>query len=350
MLQSFWDTWGLLITWAAGSVVIGIVLDTIIYTLLQRRAERLSHRVGQLIASALHGFLAVLALLVGVKIGSVRAALTPEQLGFVNQGLVAAAIVVLTAFGARVAGRLVDFYTSRDDVNLPPSTIFVNFARGIVWIIGGLTLLAAFDISIAPLLTALGVGGLAVGLALQDTLSNLFAGIQVLLSRQVQPGDFIMLETGQEGRVVDVTWRNTTIKMLSNDLVIVPNSKIGSELVTNFTSSDAQTVVWIPVGVAYDSDLEQVERVTREVAATIAAADYGADPHYDSLLRFDEFGDSAINLRVSLRANAYDDRWLLTTEMIKLLHKRYAEEGIAIPFPQRTIHMAAEATGSEGGA
>ncbi len=346
MLQSFWDSWGPLITWTAGSLLIGMIVDTIIYTLLQRRAKRRSHRVGQEIARALHGLPTALALLIGVKIGSVRGALAPEQLRFIDQALLAAFIVVLTAFGARIAGRLVAFYTSREGVDLPPSTIFVNFARGIVWIIGGLTLLAAFEVSIAPLLTALGVGGLAVGLALQDTLSNLFAGIQVLLSGQIQPDDYIMLETGQEGWVVDVTWRNTTIRMLSNDLVIVPNSKIGSELVTNFTSKDAQTVIWVPVGVAYDSDLEQVERVTREVAATIAASDYGADPSYESLLRFDEFGDSAINLRVSLRANEYGERWLLTTETIKLLHKRYAEEGITIPFPQRTVHMAAEATGS----
>jgi len=345
MLQDFWSSWGTIITWIGLVTVVGLIIDTAIYGLLSQRAKRRHQRVGQVIARALHGLPTAFAVLIGIRIGSVKTDLPTEQAQFVSTLLLAGFIIVLTAFSSRVAGRLIRFYTSRDDDTMPSSTIFVNFARGIIWIIGSLTLLAAFEVSIAPLLTALGVGGLAVGLALQDTLANLFAGIQVLLSGQIKPGDYIRLESMEEGWVTDVTWRNTTIKMLSNDLVIVPNSKLGSELVVNYTQVDTQHVVWVDVGVAYDSDLDLVEHVTLDVANSVANASIGADPEYDSLVRFNEFGDSSINLRVSLLVNDYNERWPVQTAMIKGLHKRYAEENITIPFPQRTVHMANDGAG-----
>jgi small-conductance mechanosensitive channel len=200
--------------------------------------------------------------------------------------------------------------------------------------------MAALGVSVAPLLTAMGVGGIVLGLALQDTLSNLFSGIQVLMSGQIQPGDFIQLESGLEGRVVDVTWRNTTLRRLQQDLVIVPNARLGSELVLNFTQDEVEQIEWINVGVAYDSDLALVERTMVEVARDVAGMDVGADPDYDPLFRAYEFGDSSINVRVSLKAVEYAQRWRIQTEMIKRLHQRFAEEGIEIPFPQRVVTMA----------
>jgi small-conductance mechanosensitive channel len=333
--------------WIAGSAAVGLVIDTIIYTLLKRRAEKLHQKVGQEVARSLQGLPTALAIILGVRIGATRASLEPDVAAFIDTLLIIMLILVLTAFASRIAGRLIRVYTSREDAALPSSSIFVNFARGVIWIIGGLTLLAALEVSIAPLLTALGVGGLAVGLALQDTLSNLFSGIQVLLSGQIKPGDFIQLETGEEGWVHDVTWRNTTIKMLSNDLVIVPNAKLGSELVTNYTSLDTQHIVWTEVGVAYGSDLDHVERVVRGVATDVAANASGADPEYESLFRYYGFGDSSINLRVSIRAHEYADRYPLQDAMIKALHKAFAAEGIEIPFPQRTVHMPGAESGGE---
>jgi small-conductance mechanosensitive channel len=257
-------------------------------------------------------------------------------------------IVVLTYFAARIVGQLIIVYTKHEDSVVPPSSIFVNFAKAIVWVIGGLTVLAALQIDLAPLLTALGVGGIVIGLALQDTLSNLIAGIQVVLSGQIEPGDFIMLESGEEGWAHDVTWRNTTVRTLTNDLVIVPNSKLGSELVTNFTTLDAEHIVWTNVGVAYDSDLDHVERVVRATAAQVVSEVEGADDEYVSLFRYIEFGDSSIDLRVSARAHQYTDRYVIQDAMIKGLHKAFAAEGIEIPFPQRTVHMPGAESVAEG--
>ena len=106
------------------------------------------------------------------------------------------------------------------------------------------------------MLTALGVGGLAVALALQDTLGNLFAGLQIVASKQVRPGDYLLLESGQEGSVTDIAWRYTTLRTQSNNLVVVPNAKLGQSIITNFQLPDQPLSVIIEFGVAYSSDLE----------------------------------------------------------------------------------------------
>ena len=186
--------------------------------------------------------------------------------------------------------------------------------------------------------TALGVGGLAVALALQDTLSNLFAGIHILASRKVRTGDYIRLETGQEGNVVDISWRTTTIKAPANHLIIVPNTRVASSIVIDFDQPDRETVVIIGLGVSYDSDLEKVERVTIDVAKSVLKEIDGGVPAFEPVVRFSDFSDFAIRINVILRSKQFGDQFLLKHEFIRRIHERYRREGIVIPYPIREIH------------
>lgn len=320
---------------------IGIVADAAIVSLVRGASERSHWAPGAKLASALRGLPTALGAILGAWLAARQLALAPEALATVRSVVEVAAIVVSTAFAARVAGSVTRAYVQREDSSVPSGTIFVNLVRGLVWIIGGITVLAALGVSIAPLVTTLGVSGLVIGLALQDTLGNLFSGIQVVLSKQIRTGDFVRLETGQEGFVHDVTWRNTTIKTLADDLVIVPNATLGKSLVTNFTSMEEQTTTWVELGVAYDSNLDAVERVTLDVAREVLNTAEGAVADFEPTLRFTEFGENGMKLRVSLRAQTYGDRFALRHEFIKRLHARYAEEGIVIPYPQRVVHQGA---------
>lgn len=322
-----------------GALIVGIIFDQLLFRFMHSRAADKGWAAGRELAIGLHGLPSAAGALVGANMAAVRLDLDAATLQRTHTVLEVAAIVVATAFAARILGRMVLAYTSRQDTRLPSSSIFVNVTRGIIWVVGGLIVLAALDISIAPLITALGVGGLAIGLALQPTLENLFAGVQVLMSGQVGPGDFIRLETGEEGWVQDVTWRNTTIKMMSNDLIIVPNATIGKSRVTNFTSMDEHHSIIVPVGVAYGSDLEHVERVTYEVASEAQLELPGAVRDWEPIVRFYDFGDSAMQLRAILRVEQYSERFPVQHEFIKRLYRRYNEEGIVIPFPQRTVHV-----------
>lgn len=273
-----------------------------------------------------------LGALVGARIAIDRVALPVDVSSGIDTGTQAIGIVVVTAFGARILGRLVRMVTEREDVPLPRTSILVNLARALVWTLGGLSLLATFGVSIAPLLTALGIGGLAVGLALQPTLENVFSGIQLLASKQIEPGDFIRLDTGDEGTVLDITWRNTTVRKPTNDVVLVPNSVLARATVTNFTTLDPEFVLIVPVTVASAADPDAVLRVARETAQSLVADGFeGAVPDSEAVARFAEFAPPAATVNVSVRCTTYQERFVVRDELIRRLALRFAEEGIEAP-------------------
>ncbi len=174
------------------------------------------------------------------------------------------------------------------------SSILVNLVRLVIFGLGALVILQSQGISITPVLTALGVGGLAVALALQDPLSNLFAGLQILSAKKVRIGNSIRLDSGDEGTVTDIAWRYTTVVTGLNNTVLVPNAKLASAIVTNYSMPDHEVVVNVAVGVDYGSDLEHVERVSLEVAREVQARDRqrGARPRSGAALqRLRRLGD-----------------------------------------------------------
>ncbi|MDH4140309.1 MAG: mechanosensitive ion channel, partial [Coriobacteriia bacterium] len=154
------------------------------------------------------------------------------------------------------------------------------------------------------------------------------------------PGEFVRLESGQEGRVRDVTWRNTTIETVSNDVVIVPNATLGKSVITNFSTTSEEHHVILPVSVAYGGDLVHVERVARSVAEDVIRTAEGAVADFEPVVRFRDFADSGIEMVVVVRAASYPDRYVVRDALLKALHARFAAEGIEIPFPQRVVHMA----------
>lgn len=258
-----------------------------------------------------------------------------------DHALVAMTVIVVSLGIAKVAGEAVHAGAVSHAGTSGSATIFVSITKIIVWTIGALVLLNSLGIAITPLLTALGVGGLAVALALQDTLSNLFAGIHILASRKVLPGDFIQLDNGMDGYVVDTNWRSTIIRQLPNNLLVVPNATVASSIVTNFHLPTHELSVTVPVGVGYDSDLEQVERVTIEVGREVMREVAGAVPGYEPVIRYTDFGASSVNFNVGLRAAEVTRQAVVIHEFIKRLHRRYQAEGIDFQSPNETIVYSA---------
>jgi small-conductance mechanosensitive channel len=251
-------------------------------------------------------------------------------------------ILALILFVDRLLREVVELY--RD--HLEAFHLTRGFARLIVRLIvlmlGALILLDTLHISITPLLASLGVGGLAVGLALQGTLSNLFAGVQVIGTQPVRVGDFIKLESGEEGYVIEIGWRATRIQMLPNNTVIIPNSKLADSVITNYYLPEKELAVLVQVGVSYNSDLKHVERVTIEVAREIQKTVQGAVTEFEPFIRYHTFDSSSINFSVIMRAHEFVDNYLMKHEFIKRLHARYQQEGIVIPWPIRTLDIPPE--------
>ncbi len=221
-----------------------------------------------------------------------------------------------------------------DDVVINAIDGLTNVA---IFSIGILFILQSFGISITPLITALGVGGLAVSLALKDTLSDLFGGINILLSKTMQEGDYVQLDNGYQGYVENVGWRYTTIRERANNIISIPNSVLSGSISKNFSSMDSAFRVPIQIGVSYDSDLDHVEKVALEVANEIYEELDCVSKSYKPVIRFREFADSSINFFIYFQGKNFGDHNTILNSYIKKLHKKFKEEKIDIPYPIRTL-------------
>lgn len=246
-------------------------------------------------------------------------------------------ILSITRVAARTINGFISLHIERSQQKLPKTTLLNTILNVVIYAMGVLVVLQYYGISIAPILTAMGVGGMAVALALQETLANIFSGLHLILSKQLRLDDYIKLSTGEEGRVTDITWRFTTIVPAGGgNMIVIPNQKIASSNITNYSMPRKDIVISIHVGVAYDSDLDKVERVTLDVAKEVMAQ-IDKDVKMEPAVRFHTFGESSIDFNVVLHSSYFEHQFLLKHEFIKALTRRYREEGIEIPYPTRTV-------------
>ncbi|TVP79250.1 MAG: mechanosensitive ion channel family protein [Puniceicoccaceae bacterium] len=239
-------------------------------------------------------------------------------------------------------------YKKRDCPFLFPETVRTSrsliqvVTRGSIVTLGLLIVLGTLGVSITPLIASRGITSLAVALALQPTLENVFSGIQLVTDKPVRVGDFIELETGEQGFVEKIGWRSTWVRMLQNNTVILPNSSLAQSKIINYFYPEKELSVPVEVGVHYSADLEHVERFTLEVARKfLISHGWGVDD-YKTLVVYTSFGDSRVNFTVMLRVKEYFNRFWVRSAFIKALHQRYKAEGIVIPFPIRAINTSQE--------
>lgn len=322
---------------SSGLTLAGLVLGLVVRRAWLPAFARAVH-LGEDVVVALRGPVVLWSVMLGVYIAA-RVSMLPGVASDVGRSVLLALLILSVAWSVGKAIALVIRHRARSLGSLPAVNLVGNLAQLTFLALGILVVLQSLGISITPLLTALGVGGLAVGLALQDTLANLFAGIHIIVSRQVRPGDFIRLESGEEGYVRDVTWRYTTIRQLPNNVTIVPNAKLASAIITNYYLPETELAVLVPVGVSYASDLSRVEAVTVAVGKEVMADVPGGVPTFEPFIRYNAFGDSSITFTVILRGREVVDQHLIRHEFIKRLHRRFQAEGIEIPFPIRTVHL-----------
>ena len=321
--------------------ILGFIAERVILTALRRFARKTNFMFDDIVIDSLKGTARWGFLLFGIF-----AALPalPIPLQYSDEITMAGRLVVLI-FLIVLVGRFASGIAGHYAYRWFPSSVSLMkiVVNVIVMTFGLLVIFQTMGIKVTPILTALGVGGLAVALALQDTLANFFAGLQVLASRQINVGDYVHIDGGQEGFVHDIGWRSATIKMLNNNMVIIPNTKLAQAIVTNYSLQERDFAVRTTIGVSYDSDLEKVERVTIEVARDVINRIEGAVKDFEPVVRFHTFADSSIQFNVILRYSDYGAQYLAQHELVKALHKRYREEQIDIPFPMRTVLMRSPA-------
>lgn len=323
-------------------LITGFILRKILFSRLSSWAEKTESKIDDIIISAIKTPFVIWFLMLGIYF-ALRISKLPENL--VNIGgkiLLALGIFSATLVLANILTRSVKLYSPKLEAVLPVTSLTQNIIRLLVFIIGVLIILNSLGVTITPILATLGVGGLAVALALQDTLSNFFSGFYITLAKQIRVGDFIKLESGEEGYVLDIGWRATKVRMLPNNVVLIPNNKLAQSIITNYYLPEKELAVLVQVGVHYDSNLEHVERVTIEVAKEVMGEILGGIPTFEPFIRYHTFGDFSIDFTVILRAKEFVDQYLIKHEFIKRLHQRYKKEGIVIPYPIRAINYTQE--------
>ncbi len=214
-----------------------------------------------------------------------------------------------------------------------------RFAVAAIYVLGGLIILDQLKINISPLIAGLGLGGLAVALALQPTLANLFAGSYVMTEGVITPGDYIEMENGISGYVLDVGWRSTRLRTWRNNLVVVPNSRFAETIITNYQEPVPAVNVYLTCGVSYDSDLFRVEQVCHEVMSELLEGDGRAVKEYGGWFGFDSFGESNVNFWLFLQARDRLASFEVQSLLMQRLHERLRQEGIVINYPVRALRL-----------
>lgn len=246
---------------------------------------------------------------------------------------------LMTWYGSEIASRT---HTDIDDKLLP---ILRRVEKVVVYGIAFMIILDRLNVNISPLIAGLGLGGLAVALAIQPTLVNFLAGSYVTTDGVIRKDHYIVLDSGHEGFVEEIGWRITKIRSWDGNLFILPNSRLAEAIIMDFEVPSAPLLFRVACGVSYDSDLEKVERVSLEVAREVMQKYPEGAKDFEPVVRFKAFGDSNIDFAVVLKAVNRMAHFQLKSYFIKALHKRFAEEGIEIQYPARKLYFAQPVAG-----
>ena len=328
------------------SIMIGIYINRKLNEKIQMRAKTLEPGIKEIFFRAMQGTPITMCLVIGVFWIVNTSALNEDIIQLLSYILFTSIIFTMTRIVERTVSGFINIKFSSSS-NASQSTLMSTILKVFIYASGILIVLQYYGISIAPIITVLGLGSMAIALGLQETLANIFAGLQILLSKQIKVNDVIKIGA-HEGRVIDINWRFTSILPANEGtVVVIPNKDIAGSTTQNFSRPREDIVIVVPIGVGYESDLEQVESVTVEVAREIMIEVDSYEPSFDDegvdrnplapVVRFQEFADSSINFNAVLHAHNFMNQFMIKHKFIMAITKRYREEGINIPFPIRTV-------------
>ena len=320
----------------SGALVLGIAINRFVNQTIEKRLDNDEVSLKIVFINAIKGVPISFCLVAGLYWTVNTISLPAPIVKIFSYILFTINAFTLTRVIARGVSGFITLQLERSEGRLPKTSLLNNIVNCIIYAMGIIVILQYYGISIAPIITAMGVGGMAVALGMQETLANIFSGIHLIISKQLRLNDFIRLSSGEEGRVTDITWRFTTILSVMGNVVVIPNQKLASAIITNYNMPHKDITVRVTVGVAYNSDLDFVEKITLEVASKVMENEDIA-VNIPPTVRFHTLGESSINFDVFLHSSQFNHQLELKHSFIKALMRRYRQEGIEIPFPVRTI-------------
>lgn len=347
-----WPPWAVPLLWSGliigVSYVVGHLLRVMVGGRLARLAARTTADWDDALVAEVARRVPFWAVLFGVYLTLGDWPVSVEHRDFAGKVIAAFGVISVTMAASAVAARLASSYGARVAPGVPVSALSQNVVQGLVVGLGLLVVVRSFGYDITPYLTAIGVGGLAVALAVQDPLSNFFAGVVLTISGQIRINDYVKIDPGVEGYVADFNWRSTSIRTMGNNVVVVPNAKLAQATVTNFHQPTREMAVSVDVIVHYLSDLGRVEKVAVDVATDVMRNVEGGVRTFTPFVRFTTFASTGVIGTVTMRAREFSDQSMISHEFLKRLHTRFANEGIVIPFPPISPDAKARVPGNGG--
>ncbi len=219
-------------------------------------------------------------------------------------------------------------YIKSRNIILPPSEFVFDIMKLIFYILGFITVLNIWNVPIIHFITTFGIGTLAISLALQGTLSNFFAGLNIIVSKNLEIGDCVKLENGEEGIIKDISWLNTIVERPDGTHIIIPNLRLFNSILINYKNLKDLKVLSIPVKISFLNDIKKVEKITSEVLEEIYNNTSYVDKNFKPFFRFVEFSESYIRFNVYLKVLNYQSREILIDQFLKKLKERYDKENI----------------------
>ncbi|VVB98472.1 Small-conductance mechanosensitive channel MscMJ [uncultured archaeon] len=222
-----------------------------------------------------------------------------------------------------------------DDEMIP---VLEKIAKFVIYVFALVMMLGNLGIEITPLLAGLGIASLAVAIAIQDSLGNFFAGVNIAVDRPLRKDDYISTDAGVEGVVQEIGWRSTKILTTQNNIVVIPNTKLSQSTITNYYRPDEMVLYPGTVGVSYGADVDHVTRAIRSAILNAAGKCSLIDPAIEPAVRLDSFGDFALNFRYLFGLKDYRRRLDAADAVNRAIFQEFQKEGIEIPFPTRTLY------------
>lgn len=318
--------------------VVGLVLflfallvRRIVFWILHNWVKESESDIGDLTIRVTRGASLLWCFLLGAYL-AVRIAAAPSWESAANKVLVGVGILSGALVVANTAAVLIQTYATKRKIAVPVSSLSQTVTKAVIIGVGSLIILDNLGINISSILAALGIGSLAVALALQTTLSNIFSGAFIIMSGYLRPNDFVKLDSGDQGYVTDISWGTTKIRTLSNSMIIIPNSRLAGAIVTNHNLPEKKASVQIPVNVGYDSDPEVVERLLLEETKGAVGRVSGLLDKPAPVVRFvPGFLEASLGFTLICYIKDFADQGLVEHELRTRIFKRFRAQGIKMP-------------------
>lgn len=317
-----------------------LIIRFVVLSLIEKAANRTGTHLDDIIVKNIRLPSILWGLILSIHL-SIEFSQLPQKFHSIGVKLIYVILIIsVTVFVANLVVSVIKNFFEAKKLPVAGATLTFIIIKTVVYITGLIVMLSHLGVPVAPLITTFGIGGLAIGLALKDTLANIFSGIYILLEKRIEVGDFIEIDDRRKGTVTDINWRTTVITTLSNDLIVIPNEKLSQSIIVNYAKPAEQARTSIEIPVSYSTDLEKFENVVMEEIYRFSEESQIVLTDPPPVLRLEPgFGKDALVYTLSFQCASFRDAAYARSEIRKRLIRRFREEGIEIPYSRLDVHI-----------